>query len=339
MPENEAILGEYNRLTSSGIPFDEFVRWVQASPAGPAWHAILETDEKRIVGHTSVFPLRTSYGGPERVPAKSEYSFLHEDFRSQKIRGFETVARPAFIVILDQLFLHCIQLGWGPIFASTPEQNQAFTRRVGLRAMEFSLRECFWILMPWNVARHTANLTSRQRAGLFSAGVAHRFLGPIASAFSPHRNGIRPTSIGADIAEPERERLSFFEDAASLRWRYLDGQYIRYEFDSSPGDYAIVKRGSVTNYLRVCQWRLRSEDSLRSLIAALIRAAHTDKAMGVRWAVYDDDVGSSKIVGRLQRLGFLCAPRVRTMMVHKKEEPFLAREMWKMNDSLFTFHP
>ncbi len=55
--ENEAILSEYNRLAKAVIPMNEFVHWVQKTPLGPAWHALLETDEKRIVGHTSLIPL------------------------------------------------------------------------------------------------------------------------------------------------------------------------------------------------------------------------------------------------------------------------------------------
>ena len=69
----EVILREYNRLASARIPMAEFVHWVQRGPEGPAWHAILETDEGRIVGHTSVFLLRAAYGS-EFLPAKSESS-------------------------------------------------------------------------------------------------------------------------------------------------------------------------------------------------------------------------------------------------------------------------
>jgi hypothetical protein len=337
--ENETILGEYNRLALDRIPLDEFVRWVQDSPAGPAWHAILETDDKRIVGHTCLFPLRTTYGGAHRIPAKSEYSFLHEDFRSQKIRGFETTPRPPFITLLDELFKHCVAQGWGPIFASTPRKNQPFTRRAGLRAVEMPLWECFWILMPGNAAHHTPNITSWQRLAFFGAGVVHRTLWSIASVALPSAHTLRPIPIGMEILEPDVNRLSFFEDAASLQWRYPEGQYVRYELDSAPGDYLIVKRGAQDDFLRVCQWRLRSANSLDSLLIALIRAARADNAMGVRWAVYDDDAISAKIASHMRKIGFLCARRIRIVMIHKKEEQFLARATWRMNDSLFSFHP
>src|SRR5215470_10753847 len=80
--ENRQILAEYNRLTKARIPLNEFKHWVQKSPAGPAWHAILETPGGRIVGHTSLIPLKASGAAPEMVPAKSEFSFVHENFRS-----------------------------------------------------------------------------------------------------------------------------------------------------------------------------------------------------------------------------------------------------------------
>jgi hypothetical protein len=336
--ENEVILREYNRLTSSRIPMNEFVNWVQKSPAGPAWHAILETDEGRIVGHTSLFPFRTEYGGPQLVPAKSEYSFLHEDFRKEKIRGFENASRAAFIVLLDQLFQHCQREGWGPIFASTNKKNQAFTRRVGLQPSEFHVWECLFILRPVNAARHTANLTQRQRALALGGGISQRILWSVARIVLSGMNGVRPIAVSDGPLEPEQNRLSFFEDRESLRWRYLDGQYIRFSFAMAPADYLIAKKGAQDRYLRVCQWRICSSASLRSLIVALLREAASEKALGVRWAVYEGEM-SEEITREMRRLGFLCVRRTRIVMVHKRDSGFLSPATWKMNDSLFSFDP
>lgn len=336
--ENDAILREYNRLTASRIPMDEFANWVQKSPAGPAWHAILETDEGRIVGHTSLFPFRTQYGGPELIPAKSEYSFLHEDFRKDKIRGFEKASRAAFVVLLDQLFQHCQREGWGPIFASTNEKNQAFTRRVGLQPAEFQVWECLFILRPVNAARRTPNLSQRQRAMLFGGGVLQRTLWTLARIPLAGVNGVRPIGVSDEALDPAPGQLSFFEDADSLRWRYLDRQYVRFSLAAAPSDYLIAKKGAPDRYLRVCQWRIQSPAAVRSLVVALLREAAAERAMGVRWAVYDDE-SSEEITQRMRRMGFLCARRTRIVMVHKKDAEFLSPAMWKMNDSLFSFDP
>jgi hypothetical protein len=337
--EYETILREYNRLASAVIPMSEFVHWVQNSPEGPAWHAILETDEGRIVGHTSVFPLRTAYGGPQLIPAKSEYSFLHEDFRSEKIRGFETVARPAFLILIDQLFQHCHAEGWGPIFASTNDRNQIFTRKVGLRPIDFPLCECLFVLRPGNAARHTPNLESRQRVALFAAGVSHRCLWSLSKFTLSGMNGVQTTRLGEEKIEPNTNQLSFFEDPASLQWRYMEGQYKRFALGVDTGDYVIAKHGSANRYLRILQWRLSPKDSYFSLIVALLREAQAEGAMGLRWAVYDHDPAAKKLVRQMRRAGFLCARRVRTVMIHKKEAKFLAPELWNINDSLFSFDP
>jgi len=103
--ENRQILSEYNRLTKARIPLNEFEHWVQKSPAGPAWHAILQTVGGRIVGHTSLIPLKTSFATEQLIPAKSEFSFVHEDFRSAKINGSEK-GRIKFLVIVNELFAH-----------------------------------------------------------------------------------------------------------------------------------------------------------------------------------------------------------------------------------------
>jgi hypothetical protein len=337
--EGRTILTEYNRLTGVSIPMEEFTHWVKQGPEGPAWHAILETDQGRIVGHTSVFPLRTAYRGSELIPAKSEYSFLHEDFRSGKIRGFEGVARPAFLILIDQLFQHCHAQGWGPIFASTNERNQVFTRKVGLRPVEFPLWECLFVLKPMNAARHTPNLQMPQRAALFAVGLSHRTLWSVSSLALREMNGVRPVPVHAGPIEPETDRFAFFEDSASLQWRYLGGQYIRFAWKHSHEDYVIAKRGSQHRYLRVCQWRLGSAPSYFPLLLALLREAQAEKAMGLRWAVYDDGEASAKLVKQLRKAGFLCARRTRTVMIHKKDPAFLEPKLWKINDALFSFDP
>jgi hypothetical protein len=338
-PANEAILREYNRLTGARIPINEFEHWVQNAPAGPAWHALLETDDGRIVGHTSVFPFRTGYGDPHLIPAKSEFSVVLEDCRGEKIRGFEKVSRPAFIIILDQLFRHCLSLGWGPIFASTNEKNQVFTRRVGLRPVEFPLRECILTLKPKDAAQQTPNIDSRQRAALFAVGLGQQIGWSVARFFQPVSKDVRSVPMDSNSISPDRVRLSFFEDPSSLSWRYLEGQYVRFALESNSANFLIAKRGSGDRYLRVCQWRLSSAKEAREFVLAMIRLARQDAALGVRWAIYDNDPLSSQLLPVLKKLGFLCAHRVRIVMVHQKHPDFLSPAMWNMNDSLFSFDP
>jgi len=335
---NRAILDGYNRLTKSNIPTNEFVHWVRENPAGPAWHALLETAEGRIVGHTSVFPLRTGFGSGSVVPAKSEYSFLHEDFRKEKVEGYENASKPPFIILLDQLFKHCQGQGWGPIFASTNEKNQVFTRRVGLRPVSFPLWECLLALKPRKASRLTPNLTRMQRLGLLSAGIAQSTLWSLGGRLRTPR-GIREAAVDSNGFPMESERLAFFEDRESLEWRYLKGQYARVELETKSGGYVIFKNGSVGNFLRVCQWRLRETKGIAALLSELVRRARREGALGVRWAVYDGEAESEELVGRLRRAGFLCARRTRTVMIHNKSERYLEPRLWRINDSLFSFDP
>ena len=337
--ENRAVLTEYNRLTGGHIPLREFVHWVSNSPEGPAWHALLETDAGRIVGHTSVFPVRTANRESRLVPAKSEYSFLHEEFRKEKITGYETAGRPAFIILLDRLFQHCQEQGWGPIFASTNEKNQVFTRKVGLRPIEFPLTECLLVLRPSTAAKSTPNLTKWQRAAIFTAGLAHGVVWPLAATALSAVNGIREVSVWRENAAPDQRLFAFFEDLESLRWRYLEGQYVRFAMERHPDDYLIAKRGASGSYLRVCQWRLSSAGSFLPLFAALVREAKKDGAMGVRWAVYDGDAVAHRLVKQMKAVGFLCARRKRIVMIHKKHEQYLDPSLWRINDALFSFDP
>jgi hypothetical protein len=339
MAESEAILKDYNRLTSARIPIEEFARWVHDGPAGPAWHAILETDEKRIVGHTSLIPLRVGYGAAGFTPAKSEYSFVHEDFRSTPIHGYEEVKRPKFLILVDQLFRHGQSEGWGPFLVSTRDANHPLSRRVGCRAAEFPLWECLLVLRPVRGAKHTPNISRKQRAALLAAGIAQRALWSGASWLLAPGRRIQPVPIGTNGAKPQTHRLSFFEDPASMQWRYQAEQYVKFGFGGSSGDCVIAKRGSEERYLRVCQWRLAKENASNAVIRTLIHEAKTENAIGVRWAVYDDGPVSVELVSAMRKHGFLCVRRVRTVMIHTKLPEFLAPAMWHVNDAMFSFDP
>src|SRR5271166_5179158 len=129
--ENSAILEQYNRLTTARIPIEEFEHWVQNGPEGPAWHAILETDERQIVGHTSFLPFRSNGNGKKMTPAKSEYTFLREEFRATRIRGFEKSGKPTWLIFADQLHKRCTSEGWGPLFVSTTPVLHRFFASIG----------------------------------------------------------------------------------------------------------------------------------------------------------------------------------------------------------------
>src|SRR5215813_888653 len=263
--ENRQILAEYNRLTGARIPLNEFEHWVQNSPAGPAWHAILETAGGRIVGHTSLIPLRASGAAPGMIPAKSEFSFVHENFRSAPISGFEK-GRIKFLVIVNELFAHCIKQGWGPYFVSTAEANHPLSRRVGCKPAEFPLTECLLIRKAFAAARETPNLSGKQRAALFGVGLGHKLAWMGNRFFSNGNNKVQPVKLNSGPVAPVAGRLSFFEDADSLRWRYFENQYLRFAFEDSPEEYVIVKRGEGDRFVRVVQWRIREEDRASALI-------------------------------------------------------------------------
>ncbi|GAC1684533.1 MAG: hypothetical protein PVS2B2_23540 [Candidatus Acidiferrum sp.] len=337
--ENEAILGEYNRLTSSQIPMQEFLRWIQSGPEGPAWHAILQSDEGEIVGHTSLIPLRGNWNGKRIVPAFSEYSYIREEFRTKKIRGFEELTRLKNVTLIDKLFRHCQSLGWGPLLISTSAAVHRLYRSVGCYPTNFPVWECLLVLRPWKAAVGTPNLSGSQRAVVFLGGVCQRMVWSPTAFFPSRSNGIRSVSTSDDALPNETNSLSFFVDQDSLRWRYLEGQYERLLLDVEGREYAIVKKGSTDRYLRVCQWRLNSGQPSLALITHLIQMAQKQRALGVRWSVYGDDAASKAFISRVRWYGFLCAQRVRTLLICTKDEELLAPENWNLTDAMFSFDP
>jgi hypothetical protein len=337
--ENEAILGEYNRLTSSRIPLPEFLHWIQDGPAGAACHAMLETGEGKIVAHTSLIPMRASLRGELTVAAKSEYSFILEECRSTKIRGMEQLTRLKNLTLIEELFRHCRALGWEPLFISTNPAVHRLYRSVGCYPVEFPVWECLLVLRPWSAARETPNLSKRQRYALLLAGNLQSLAWLPAAPFAGSSAGTEFVSIDGGHAGGETEALSFFADRESLQWRFPGGQYQRLDSGAPGHEQVIVKKGSADRYLRVCQWRLETAGPPLAMVARLVRMAREEKALGVRWAMYGDGEAARKFTRRMRSLGFLCARRVRTLLVSSENKEFLDAKNWQLNDAMFSFDP
>jgi hypothetical protein len=195
------------------------------------------------------------------------------------------------------------------------------------------------IRKPWSAAVETSNLDSKRRAAVLAAGLVQKIPWTLGRILANGTGKIHAVAIGAGPVNATTDRLSLFEDLESLRWRYFENQYIRYAFDAAPDEYLIAKRGSQDRFLRVVQWRLNSLQFAGPLIGALMREAERNNALGVRWAVYGDDAISSGVVRAMRRRGFLCARRVRTLMLHSKHPEFLDAANWNVNDSLVSFDP
>lgn len=336
--ENETILSEYNkRIASPRIQMVEFLHWVQNSPEGPAWHAILENDSHGIVGHQCFFPFRANCRAQRIIAAKSEYTFLREDFQTKGIRGFENIRRPTHLVAFHQLFQRCQTEGWGPFLIST---TPALRRRgfSGFISTNFPLWECLFVLRPIDAAREAPGLPRWQRGCLLLGGAVQKAVWSPAALLAARRADLRPVRMD-DSALPKRDGLlSFFEDPDSLRWRYPGSDYQRLELDPQSFDYLIYKKGAANQYMRVCQWLLDSTALSLSRIAGLVQIAQRDGAMGVRWAIYGRDNTAMVLVGLLRRFGFLCVRRVRTLLIKPHEQEFLAPENWNLTDAMFSFH-
>ena len=332
--ENE-ILEEYNRLTGARISLRQFRRWVRDSPDGPAWHAILETDESKIVGHFSLIPLRAEHDGNKLIAAKTEYFFVHENFRREKVRGFEKSFFPCAILLLDELYKKCRDFGWGPFLASISDEIQPFHRAVGCRPANFELLECLLILRPLEAARRTPNLTKKQRLAVLSVGVAQRLGWSVANTFLKASPTVRFTSAESVCIHPEKERIAFFQDRLSATWRYPDEEYITLTTAKDRHQYVIAKHGSHDRYLRVCQWHIDQNKDRFAFLLALINQAKQQKALGVRWALFSDPQ-QPETLGILRKLGFLCAHRNRKLFFYTGDDTFLKPEQWSITDSFFS---
>lgn len=336
---NKVILRHYNRLASVDIPLADYLHWVQDGPDGPAWHVLLENEASEIVGHSSVIPLRCSLDGKQILAGKSEYSFILEEYRSAKIRGFENLAKPRNAIMVHQLFHRCQAEGLGPLVISTSSTRQRSLGLVGCGAVTFPVWECLLVLRPWRAAMNTPNLNLWQRASLGIAGVFQTVTQSCARVLRRAPRGIRIVPIGHGICQRKEELLRFFNDPVALKWRYPEGQYEQIGVEGEKGDYVIAKSGAPNRYLRVCQWHLGPEQPTPQLVAKLLELANKQQALGVRWAIFGESENERDFTRRLKKFGFLCARRTRTLLVSSKEDEFISADKWSLSDSLFSFDP
>lgn len=334
---NRVILRHYNRLASVDIPLADYLHWVQDGPDGPAWHVLLENEASEIVGHSSVIPLRCSVGGKQILAGKSEYSFILEEYRSAKIRGFENLAKLKNAIMVHQLFLRCQAEGLGPLLISTSSTRQRSLGLVGCSAVTFPVSECLLVLRPWSAVKNTPNLNGWQRASLGTAGAFQIVARLCASILWGAPTGIRSVPIGQEFCHGNEEHLRFFNDPVALKWRYPEGQYEQLAFEGKKGQHVIVKSGASDRYLRVCQWHLGPEQPTPQLVGKLVELAKKQQALGVRWAIYGDGEAEGNFTHKMRKLGFVCARRTRTILVFSKEQEFLSAGKWDLADSLFSF--
>lgn len=335
--ENREILKHYNRLTSSRIPMEEYLRWVTDGPDGPAWHAILENEASEIVGHTAVIPMRGFRNGRQVVGGKAEYAFILEEYQASKIRGFEKSGRPRNTIMIQQLFQRC-QNEFDPLLISTSDVRRRSLSNAGGSTVTFTVSECLLVMRPWNAARLTPNLRGWQRTTLCFAGIFQKLAWAAGRLFSSKSSAVRSSPIDKGLSCAESAKLCFFGDLESMRWRYPEDQYESLIVGDNR-NHLIIKNGSPDRYLRICQWRLSAGQPSFQLLAKLVEIARSQGTLGVRWAAYGDDELSRELVRQMKKFGFLCARRTRSLLICSREQELLSSDGWDLTDAMFSFDP
>lgn len=336
------ILTEYNRLALAGVSPQNFQRWIEGSPAGPALHAMLETDDQVIVGHCCLFPFPMEVPEGELVVAKAEYFFVSEPHRSERLRGFESSFKPPALILLEQLYRCGVEQGWSPLIISAPKQIEPLHKMAGCQPLSVALRECLAVLRPWRAALATPNLSPTQRVAIFLTGVVQRAFWFLLLPWFSQPARLEAVSVTSGAELPQRNgssTLSFSKSDDFLAWRYPPKDYFRLAFGRDLQNFAILKRGSGDSYLRVCQSRLASRDSCFAMLVGLVKEARREKALGVRWAVYENGrpAEESPLVKQMRKVFFLCAPRVRNLWIYAQDDELRRPEKWNLSDSLFSF--
>ncbi len=332
---NAAILQDYTDLTGATVSPQNFQRWTQESPAGPALHAILQTEDGQLAGHCCLFPIPMALGAERITIAKAEYFFVRSEFRKQAVRGPEKSIKPAAVLLLEDLYRSGSQYGWSWYLVSAPAEVAPLHRMAGCRKLSISLTECLLTFRPWMAAVNTPNVGASQRAALGMAGAVQRLFWAV-----PRKSngGVRQVLVDAECSNGAKpDRVSLPSQPEFLSWRYGTSEFLRLRPEGSQGLGLIAKRGSNREYLRVCQSSSDLEkQNTKELLNSVAEIALREKSLGVRWALYDDAVSESPLVPTLRKMGFLCARRERTIYVRPVASE-LQPPGWQLQDSLFCF--
>lgn len=333
---NAAILQGFTELAHSKVSSENFRRWMQESPAGPALHAILTAEDGRLAGHCCLFPIPMMLQGTRITIAKAEYFFLRSEFRKEAVCGFEKSIKPASVLLLEALYRSGSQFGWDWYLVSAPAEVAPLHRMAGCRKVSISLTECLLTFRPWKAAVNTPNIGSSQRAALAVAGSVQRALWAL-----PRKSGrdVREISVDAPSSNNHHSAtgISLTADPDFTRWRYGTSEFRRLQFRDSSESWLIAKKGSSVEYLRVCQSPPDiGEQDAKCLVKSLAEIALREKALGVRWALYADGPSHHQLVPVLRNMGFLCMRRERTIYVRRSAES-AESPAWHLQDSLFCF--
>jgi hypothetical protein len=343
-PDYQTIIADFSRLSQqSPIPERLMRRWCTDSPAGPALHALLKTDDGKLVGHACVFPYPMEVAGRTVTGGKGEYLYVHKDFRRAAVRGMECRLPPS-ILMLRQLFGHASeQLGWDPILISPLPAAEAVLQSGGCRSAVFPYFHCLLIRRPWSACRFGPTRSVAKRVALLLVGLFQTSIWTVLRRlFLPLRRNFQPLPIHARFpSNGKLQKARFSSDPDYLAWRYPAEGFKRFGFANRLNASVIVQEGSPQRYLRVCQTNLDGLDfPVVSLIVGLMEQARSCQALGVQWIIYDHGGLPTAFVNKLRYLGFSCLRRQRKIMIYTRHPELADPSCWSFDhsfdDSLFT---
>jgi len=335
-PTRKTVIGEYNRLTGQSVTEEAFRHLTEQSPAGPAVHALLKGSDGRVVGHFCAYAYPLRWNGEARIGASGEYLFVHEQFRNQRIQGPSfTNAPPAFALIREICRYANDELAWDPVLLAARPEVAILHQLAGAVPMPLEVRECLLVLRPWKAFRLLRHVSRRQRLAMLVLGL---FQAPPWRLLSlvpwPATRRLRPVSHPESF-EPKDDSptVRFPLDADFLAWRYGRKHHRLFRLSTEVGSMLAVKTPP-RDFLRVLDTNLDLDRAAAfSLVCGLVREARRTKSLGVRWALYRNGGFPEPLLGRLRRLGLVCARRTRTVSIYTRRGQLAASEQWRFSDA------
>ncbi|HTU35457.1 MAG TPA: hypothetical protein VMF66_16760 [Candidatus Acidoferrum sp.] len=272
--------------------------------------------------------------------AKEHYFFLSEQYRSQPVQNFSESDRSAAALLLEQLHLQASKQGWRAVLACVRPQLEPIHDALGYRPVDFTVRDCFFILHPVRAWHAMSQLQVGKRASLFGTSAANWVYASCVAPFQRSYSVVRRCRIADHFNFSSRRvprRVSLSDEPGFLRWRYPESSYTPMVADNGSEGYVVAAKGTPFAFARVCQFQIHSLRSIPAIIDNLVRDARASHAIGVRWSVYGNGEEQDRLVAELRKRTFLCIPRNRRILISSPDAELTSAANWNLADSLFTF--
>lgn len=311
---------------------EEFER----GPAGPAVHALVVADGRRVVGHHCAIPIRLAFDGGTLLAGKGEALYVH---RTAEDRGGRVLFQGTELRFADALtrglYARYREFDLEAYFGYATAEAEQRHLQAGCGVVLFPYRRFFAVHAPGQLVAGS-NLSG---AGAWAARAALKSYSAFVRRGARTRNSPKiPVNEISSFAEAPSESFRTALDPGlltldptpdQLDWRFPGHLYRLLLLGDPPWGYAVLTAIEKSGRRRVVDWLVPSEREQSGAAIARTLANLSKDAAALEWTIPVNSPRAKALAKRVGRSSLVPDPRRRSyrMVVHGGP-PFTEHERW-----------